>query len=64
MGSVRGTLTATEIGKWIFLVNPGFSESLHFPLSPFNLIRVSNYSNLTEVDQSPVTLGGAAVCVL
>ena len=27
--------TATEIGKWIFLVNPGFSESLHFPLSCF-----------------------------
>ena len=39
-GGVRGTLTATEIGKWIFLVNPGFSESLHFPLSLFNLIRV------------------------
>lgn len=64
MGSVRGTLTATEIGKWIFLVNPGFSESIHFRCRVFNLIKGPHYSNLTEVDQSPVTLGGAAVCVL
>jgi hypothetical protein len=45
-------------------VNPGFSESIHFRCRAFNLIKGPHYSNLTEVDQSPVTLGGAAVCVL